>query len=1351
MKSCEINPTVINSKGEEVESILYKDLKSILPKGEAKNFYELIKSEQFKTHINYNELDKDENGEPTLQTLFEHTPLNKRISNVQMEERLIHGLGIRSIDKIDTKEIANAFVKISDFNEKLKNATNGEQYFRVAPIRQYDSFSKKMSFKIVVYRANDKSDIWDYQMNIFIENLGNLMQEITSWTTINDLIYKVMQSFPMGIDEINSFNPNAILNIIKETKKCLKENKPTPVNTMDISIGSQNYIRANSVMRGITNEDWENFIKSENLPINIDSFKENPNKYINTLMDTLFAKYLVDHTITDLFIGVDRNTLKERLEYLGKEVERKWENIKIQETSEPEFNLDDFLSPIPEDDPLYIDTEQMIKDLGDKYDIEKKAIIGAKELLAKIIQAEKNQQYIQKRIETDTVNSDLRDNKNIVKILTAWYEDANYDTAIYEYYDYIIQRIKEWKNIVETSNNSVENAKNLRQAHLELVMFHEISDYVRKYKDTIVLDKKKIKNDIIISVANYKDIDTYEEMEEFMQQYKKNPLGFRQEYPELEMFAQAYFDIDLLDESKGIADVDEKVVPLIKDLEDVLNQKIKAYTVNFLKEYQDPEAKITPFGKKKGQVNDIEEMLTYAERDMYGIERLLDSLGDSPDMILRLIDKIAKQAKNTARLNAVQAAKEIAMEAKILEDSGVQDTKWMFHRDENGNKTGRYVMDGDLEMIEINADERKRRFYTFFMNAKKFFDNMYPPKTTRNEKIISINKDLVERLKDSDGLIDMKNEYLESIKDEWYNKNTEDEDAILGFSQGGYTLNGEEINVLPIFYQNVDFGSKKALKDISEDAVSTLIAYAAKAIDYNESNKIINKIELARLTLNERQIPIKRNGVNVINSVTSQLQKEQDNSKDVIYYKDDGKSNLSKRLGGFMDVVFYAKSRKDESIGKFSAVKIADKLNAWTARAAMSLSLLNGISNVSTGNMMMTYEALSKRYFKPKDLLWADTTYSTNLLPLLGNLGNRIKDDKLSLFNEMFDITQEYDKEQLRNINWDRKTKMGRIEFGKALMFIQDAGEHWMANRTALCIAHTFMLKDSEGNTHNLWDSLEIKYMQEDGSYGDENKGLGATLQVKDGYTKTDGTKFTQNDIIKLQLKMASINQGMHGIYNKMDSNMIQMTAIGRLAYIFRKWMWKSYTKRFEDVNYNYNIGEWNEGYYRTCWRFIKQLGLDVKDAKLNVALHWKELHPTEKQNILKAIRETMFYLSITGINAIIDWGGDDDDNWFKNMFSYQMVRLQSELGALTPIGAIPELIRLGKAPIPALNTINNFLETTGVLWIPNYFEEVDRGWAKGHSKAFKCLFNNKVLNPYYLTYQKTFSQLNEQMKWYMQ
>lgn len=1351
-QSCDITPRVINSEGQEVKSKLFEDLQKILPKRDSRNFYDMIKSEQFKTLTNYSELELDENGEPTIQTLLEHTNLNKRMNDSSISESIIREIGIRSVDSIKSEEVVNALVKITEMNEKLSAETTGKQFFRVALLRTYNPYSKKISLEVKVYRYNNKSDFWQYQMNAFLDNISDIVQQIPSARTINDLIFKSVNTLPMGIDEIDSFNPYIINFLIKEVKSNIGKT-PTPINTVSIENDNPLYSRAKKKFNEISDDELVKFIEKEKLPINTKEFKDNPTKHKEQLFNILFSKYQINSDILNDFNNFqDLGYLKELFERLNKETIKDWNKIEIPSESK-KYTIEDTLISRPEDDPIFIDTEKLIDELGDKYDIEQAVIAGAKDLLIRIINAEKNQLHIQNRLETNGMNTEARDKKALVSILINMYEEGQYDTALFQYYNNILERIKNWKELINSKQaDSIEMAKNLRQAHLELVMFNEISDFLRKNESKISLNKEQIKEDILQAVGEYMNFQYYDEVESFLDTYNKDKNKFESEYPELGAFARAYFAINDFNEENGLNDLNELILPKIKNLEDDLYAKEKALVSNFLKEYQDSNAEIIPWGKDKGKKMDIDELLSKAQRDMNGFERLLDAFGDSPDMILRLLDKAAKQAKNEARLDSIDLAKEISAEAKLLENAGIKDTSWMFHRNEKGEKTGRYIMNGDPEMAEINANPAKLRFYNFFMNCKQYVESFYPPNSVRTEKIISINKDLLERVKEADGIKGMVDEYLESVKDEWMNRNQEAEDNILGFTQGGYTLNGEEINVLPIFYQNVQFGDQKALNDISEDAVSTLIAYSAKAIDYQHSNKIINKMELARLVLKQREIPIKRNGVTVHSAITSKLQKEQEECDTTIYYKDDGKSNLSKRIGGFMDVMFYAKSRRDDiAIGKFSAIKIVDKLNAWTAKAAMSLSLLNGLSNVATGNMMMTYEALAKHYFKPSDVLWADITYAKNSVAMLGNLGNRIKDDKLSLFTEMFDVSQEYDKDMFRDVKWNRKTKMGRIEFGKALMFMQDSGEHWMSHRTALSVAHTTMLKDKEGNLHNLWDSLEIEYLQDDMSYGTENKGLGARLKIKDGYTKEDGTEFTNNDIVKIQTKIASINQGMHGIYNKMDSNMIQMTAIGRLAYLFRKWIWKSYSKRFEGMNYNYNIGEWNEGYYRSCWHFISGLAKDVKNAKLDIALHWNELHPTEKANCKKVFYEVGILLSLMAFNAMVDWGdGDDDDNWAKNMFKYQAIRLQSELSALTPISAINEAVRLGKSPIPALNTVTNMLDTLKAGWIPNWFEEVDRGWAKGHSKGFKYLMNNKVINPYFLTLEKT-ANVAEQTKWYMQ
>jgi hypothetical protein len=97
---------------------------------------------------------------------------------------------------------------------------------------------------------------------------------------------------------------------------------------------------------------------------------------------------------------------------------------------------------------------------------------------------------------------------------------------------------------------------------------------------------------------------------------------------------------------------------------------------------------------------------------------------------------------------------------------------------------------------------------------------------------------------------------------------------------------------------------------------------------------------------------------------------------------------------------------------------------------------------------------------------------------------------------------------------------------------MNNAGEHWMQNRTSLALANTYKMKSPQGKIVSLWDAMEVVYL-------DNNKKTGAKLQIKEGYTKEDGSAFTNDDIIKFSRKNAAINQRMHGIYNKADRSAV--------------------------------------------------------------------------------------------------------------------------------------------------------------------------------------------------------------------
>lgn len=1383
-QSCEIGskgiPMIENKDGKLVESKLYKDMQKVIKDISLDNLYNLFKSEEFKQELMYEDLEKDENGEPTIESLYQ-CGLAKYVSKTKVSQSLFKKYKVKPSIEIDRKSISDAVANVINMNDELSKSTDGSQYYRVAIVRAKDK--NESVLKYVVYEINGSSSLWNYNLREFsedLQNLDDLVHDNVIDTTLSDeIIWKCISQFPDNTTEIATFNPHFITDYLVQTKNDINAKREPSINIRKIDAASELNKRAFGIVNDFTKEVVQGFCEQEGIEFSEDEYNNNRNKYTNLILDTIVAKTIAGNVSYEFLKDKSKEEyLRNHINKLTNELKSRWNKIQPPNYENKLISKDNLLEK-PKEEEYLINISDVIKKMGSRYDVTNSTKKAALTLIETIINYEQQQLAIFQKTNISTNPEYLQERWKLLNKIKEMYEENNFETAMFIYYNNLQYKIKNYKEqISQPTIDDSQRAQILREIDLELQMYNQISTVLEKNIESLFFDKNEIVSNleelIVTAEREYAKNKTLKlrreakraalnskkkkvskprvlpkSLVELAKMYDKDNKEFEEERGiVMAELIQAYKDAINLSQKSGYEELNGAFSVAYKQLRLKVDLEQKKLTTSFLKEYEVEAAQKIPFGDNKGKIVNIEDKLSRADRDMWGVERLLDAMRDAPDRILKLTDKIVKQHKNIARLKAIDFVNQLKKEAKMLENAGITDTKWMYEREyfDREYKTGMYVRKGSKEYAEIMKNPAKARFYNFFMKNKAKFDNMYPPYTVKEGQIINIRKDVLERLKDSGSLQGAAKSFKESIKDEWMNRTQEDEDNMAGFKTAFTNMDGEEIKILPIYYNNINFDALDTLDDVSEDAVSTLAAYAAKAIEYSELNKIINQIELTRNVLKQREIPVEDNGFKIVSWFKKKMQRESEISDELssdkvatqTTYIDNGKSNLYKRFDGYLDMAVYGRFYQDDKqIGKISLIKAVDKINGWTARASMSLSLLNGISNIATGYTMMNIETLAKRYFKPKDLAWADATYAANLVPLLGNLGNRIKDDKLSLFGELFDVSQDYDKEGFSNIEWDKKTKLSRLKLGKTLMFIQDAGEHNMSFRTALAMANTVKLKDNQGEIHNLWDSLEVEYIQEDGSFGKDNKNLGARLKIKDGYTKEDGSKFTNNDIIRLQSKIASINQGMHGIYNKIDANLIQRYAIGRAAYLFRKWIWKSYSKRFNRLDFNYDSEEWEEGYYRSCARFIKNVASDLKEFKLNIGVHWDSLSPEEKSNCKKVLIEMASLLAITLINLMADWkgdGDDDDDSWAKNMLMYQSIRLQSELGALTPVSMVGESIRLFKSPLPMVNTLTNILDTYKALWIPNWFEDVDRGKFKGHSLGFKYLFGNKVLNPLYNT-----------------
>lgn len=875
----------------------------------------------------------------------------------------------------------------------------------------------------------------------------------------------------------------------------------------------------------------------------------------------------------------------------------------------------------------------------------------------------------------------------------------------------------------------------------------------------------------------------------------------------IELISVLSSDSSFTDKSKYLSRVLNAMSEKLQDIEIIYDESAADLYCSYLDMFQDEEAREVKFGEYQGikakEKVDLLKLAKKITKDANMAQRFLSSAKDAPDMILNLHAKAIKASQHEARMLTKKDMDEIKREAMIYEKAtGNSDFSWLYEKDENGKKTGYYVSSYEdnildvllkdkkireaLDLVQgegfnwlnINDEQRefllkeidkkkqsndykdskqykdimsnpaKKRFYEFFMSKYNKLQSLYPSNSIQHNRIIGIRKDRLEVLKSSNNKL---KETWELIKDDY--RATSDDD-MSGVQLG---LDGEIVKRLPVYYCN--FTDDEA-DMMSDDAVSCLLAFSDRARNYQAFTKSIDILETGREVFKRRQIEI-RNGEKVLKETLRRFkEKVSKDDRETVTEESGTTSNLYKMLDDLMEVQVYGRVRDrsdNDTVLGLNIGKTVNAINKRCAESALSFSVANGISNVMTGIVQMNIESFCNQYWSPKDNAVADAIYMKEIVPYMAQLGDRAKTNKLALFSEMFDIQDEFDNE-MRDFGWIKNNKVKQfITNGKTTQVLQNAGEHWMSHRTALALANKEKFKDKDGKEYSLWEALEEKYYDENGNLQDKDMGLGAELVFKKGLTSKDGLDMDNEEnvhkfIFDFHSRVMGINQTMHGIYNSKDANAIQRYAIGRLAYMFRKWIPKSINRRFGEIKYDYDIKQWTEGYYRTSFRFLKNLFKDIKEQKKlfsTIQANWKNLDEIERRNVIRAILEESFFaLSCLSVKLMEMYkesgkdGDDDDESWWMSQLRYQLYRLRSEVGALTISVDMPEeALRILKSPAAAINTFDALLDTWKMLDISEWgiFAETEeeyqtyiikRGMWKDHSRGFKNTFGNKFVFP---------------------
>lgn len=772
---------------------------------------------------------------------------------------------------------------------------------------------------------------------------------------------------------------------------------------------------------------------------------------------------------------------------------------------------------------------------------------------------------------------------------------------------------------------------------------------------------------------------------------------------------------------------------------------------NFFKPFFNVKGKFTD---RTGKEVSLRELIREANGDIGFVDRYLVTMGDSSDLLLQLFGEVVKKAQADARYDTIKDITEITRLMLDAEEKGITDFDWMYEKDSEGRKTGNYISAINYGQWEKDKDEffnkleesyglnpsgaeakkkkaerkawfdehgklkpeagiyhnaafdklttAQKEILERFISIKQKFDKRLPANKTSLTKAIQMRRTGQQRLLNS---LSKPSQAFQNISESIAKEFTKssDDDALYGEKTGLRSFDGSEFKVLPAVYTT----RLSNPEELTTDVFSALAAYSYSTNLYKEMDKVVDPLEVAKGWVNEyRKVKSLSNGRELVEKIKGK------NAVVNAIFENTG-TNIEKKLEDFMDSQVYQRyyADSDRTINVLGReVKAGKIVNKWLSMSSMvqlGFNALAHLGNAATGTAMQNIEALCGHYFNAKELFKADGQYLKELTALLPELESKNPKCKLALFDQLFDIKQEF----AGNIK-NRMNTMFEKLFGKSVAFLgQTCGDHWLYNRTAIAMCLHKKVRLRDGTITSLWDALHVENAFE----GDDRI---KELRI-DAVDADTGEVIDRDYIRKYSAKINAINHRLFGVYNTDDMVAAQRVALGRCVLQYRQWIVPMFERRFQKRQYVSALDEYEEGYYRTMLHVIAGL----KNGLSGVAQVWDELDEPQRRNVYRALIEISQFMIIWAIANFVSFGkGDPDRSWALKLAEYMAQRELHELGNLTPSFTMGnEILKTVKSPATILNTTQAAMNLVSSLLDPrDWNDEIESGKYEGMSTLHK-------------------------------
>lgn len=549
-------------------------------------------------------------------------------------------------------------------------------------------------------------------------------------------------------------------------------------------------------------------------------------------------------------------------------------------------------------------------------------------------------------------------------------------------------------------------------------------------------------------------------------------------------------------------------------------------------------------------------------------------------------------------------------------------------------------------------------------------------------------------------------------------------------------LSGQEAQRLPLFFTH-------KIKDpsrLSVDFSRGMEAIMTSSVQYNEMNKAIDALMLAKdWLINRRNIAATEGDKTLMDIYTW--------GRDVMIrtIKKTPSTALSAGLvADFTEANIYNKRHKDGKghVSVFgmdvSYDKLTNLVTGYTSFTGLSMNLLGAQANALVGKLQMVIEASCSEFFNIADWGYAEWEYFQEIWPMLSELASNNKTSDLALLMDFFDVKDDF-IENLKEDGFYNNT-IGKILGNTNLLFMYGMGEHMLHAETMYAILHQRKVVNKQtGQTMPLRKVFEKKV----------ESGVG---ELFIDYSKWDildaegnRRQLTKDDIETTRNQISYCNKTMHGAFGQLDKGMAHRYCFGRLIMNFRQWMPAHYERRFRGLHYNYDLGEYREGYYTTSFKFLLDTVKQWNDGGFALTTRWHELNDMQRANIKRALAETMLLVGLSTSIASLGRYKDKKGNWAYRNLMYQLMRMRMETMASTPSpGFVSNIITILNSPAACITQISKL---TKLLTLTDLAVTIEGGKYDGENlwlhNAEKALpFLKQVQNQYELATEDDLFQI---------